>query len=135
MYNTANVGVAVIIKNDKGQVLLGLRKSKLGNLTWGAPGGKLEKGETIEECIIRETEEETGMILSDIKFNCITNDIFEDGNHFVTIYMEAIEIQGTPSVMEKDKCEKWKYFDMDDLPENLFLCFKNFAKKNYYKSY
>ena len=133
MYNTANVGIAILIRNKSNQILLGLRKSKLGDLTWAPPGGKLEKGETIEDSITRETKEETGMILTDMKFNCITNDIFEDGNHFVTIYMDAIEIHGFPTLMEPDKCVEWKYFDMDNLPENLFLCFKNFVDKNYYK--
>jgi 8-oxo-dGTP diphosphatase len=133
MYNTANVGIAILIKNKKGQILLGQRKSKLGDLTWAPPGGKLEPGETIEDSIIRETKEETGMILSDMKFNCITNDIFEDGNHFVTIYIDAIEIKGFPTVMEPEKCVEWKYFDMDNLPDPLFLCFKNFVDQNYYK--
>jgi len=133
MYNTANVGIAILIKNKQGQILLGQRKSKLGDLTWAPPGGKLEPGEEIKDSIIRETKEETGMILSEIKFNCITNDIFEDGNHFVTIYMDAIEIHGFPIVMEPDKCVEWKYFDMDNLPNNLFLCFKNFVDGNCYK--
>lgn len=132
MYNTANVGVAILIKNKNNQILLGLRISKLGNHTWSPPGGKLEKGETIEDCIIRETKEETGMILTDMKFNCITNDIFEDGNHFVTIYMDALEIYGFPTRMEVNKCVEWKYFDIDDLPDNLFLCFENFISGNKY---
>ena len=130
-YETANVGIAILIRK-KNKILLGKRISKLGNYTWAPPGGKLEKGETIKDSIIRETKEETGMILSDIKFNCITNDIFEGGNHFVTIYMDAIEIYGFPTIMEPDKCSEWKYFDMDNLPEPLFLCFDNFIEGNSY---
>ena len=131
-YETANVGIAILIRNKNNQILLGKRISKLGNHTWAPPGGKLERGETIENCIIRETKEETGMILSDMKFNCFTNDIFEDGNHFVTIYMDATKIHGFPTVMEPDKCVEWKYFDMTDLPEPLFLCFKNFIEGKTY---
>ncbi len=96
LYDTANVGVAILIKNENNQILLGLRISKLGDNTWAPPGGKLEKGEIIEDSIIRETKEETGLILIDMKFNCITNDIFEDENHFVTIYMDALDIHGFP---------------------------------------
>jgi 8-oxo-dGTP diphosphatase len=132
VYNTANVGIAILIKNNKGQILLGQRISKLGNGTWAPPGGKLEKGETIEDSIIRETKEETGMILKTMKFNCITNDIFDEDTHFVTIYMDAIEIYGFPTLMEPDKCVEWKYFDLNNLPENLFLCFKNFIEGKKY---
>ena len=133
IYNTANVGISILIKNKKNQILLGKRISKLGNHTWAPPGGKLERGESINDSIKRETKEETGMILSNMKFNCITNDVFDDGNHFVTIYMDALEIHGFPTIMEPDKCVKWKYFDMDDLPNNLFLCFKNYVNGNCYK--
>lgn len=133
MYNTANTGVAVIIKNDKGEILLGLRKSKLGNNTWGLPGGKLEKGEEIEDCIIRETLEETGMILTKMKFNCLTNDIYEDGTHFITVNMEAVEVSGTPQIMEPDKLVEWNYFSMDNLPKNLFYPFQKFIDGDFYK--
>jgi 8-oxo-dGTP diphosphatase len=131
-YNTANVGIAILIYNKEGQILLGKRISKLGNSTWAPPGGKLERGEKIEDSITRETEEETGMFLKTMKFNCITNDVFEDGNHFVTIYMDAIEIEGEPVIMEPEKCEEWRYFDLNNLPEPLFLCFENFINGNKY---
>lgn len=133
MYNTANVGVALIVNNNKGQILLGLRNSNLGKKTWGLPGGKLEKGETIENCIIRETKEEIGLTLEEMKYNCITNDIYEDGNHFVTIFVDAIKIHGIPTRMEPEKCLEWKYFDIDNLPRNLFLPVKNLINGDYYK--
>jgi mutator protein MutT len=55
------IGVAVIF-NDQGQVLIDRRpaESSFGGL-WEFPGGKLEAGETIEQCIVREVEEEIGI--------------------------------------------------------------------------
>ena len=44
-----------IVENTKGQILLMKRLGK-----WDLPKGKLDKGETIEECALREIEEETG---------------------------------------------------------------------------
>ncbi|HEV2339680.1 MAG TPA: hypothetical protein VGT05_02825 [Patescibacteria group bacterium] len=41
--DTVRVGGAAISKN--GNILPGKRKGKLGNGTWGFPGGKLEIGE------------------------------------------------------------------------------------------
>lgn len=32
---------------------------------WNAPGGKLDAGESPEECVVREIREETGLIISD----------------------------------------------------------------------
>ena len=45
-----------VVTNKKGQVLFIYRNDK-----WDLPKGKLEKGESIEECALREVEEETGV--------------------------------------------------------------------------
>lgn len=51
--------VAAIIKNGEGKILITQRnlKKTQGGL-WEFPGGKIEKGETREEAIIREIKEE-----------------------------------------------------------------------------
>jgi A/G-specific adenine glycosylase len=55
------VGAAVTV-NSRGEVLIAQRKQTdmLGGL-WEFPGGKQEPGETIQECIARELEEELGI--------------------------------------------------------------------------
>ena len=55
------VGAAVTM-NRKGEVLIAQRREgdMLGGL-WEFPGGKLEPGETIKECIARELHEELGI--------------------------------------------------------------------------
>jgi 8-oxo-dGTP diphosphatase len=55
------IGVAVIW-NDQGQILIARRRPEgpMGGL-WEFPGGKIEPGETIEECIKREISEELGI--------------------------------------------------------------------------
>lgn len=58
------IGVAVIW-NDRQQILIDRRRQEglLGGL-WEFPGGKVEPGESIEECIRREIEEELGIIVA-----------------------------------------------------------------------
>lgn len=55
------IGVAVIWNQQK-QILIDKRRQEglLGGL-WEFPGGKIEAGETVEECIKREIQEELGI--------------------------------------------------------------------------
>ncbi|WP_343487791.1 NUDIX domain-containing protein [Allomuricauda sp. d1] len=45
-----------LVKNKKGKILFIYRNDK-----WDLPKGKIDKGETIENCALREVEEETGV--------------------------------------------------------------------------
>ncbi|MBL7748669.1 MAG: NUDIX domain-containing protein [Chitinophagaceae bacterium] len=45
-----------LVENEKKEVLLIHRRGK-----WDLPKGKLDKGETLEKCALREVEEETGL--------------------------------------------------------------------------
>jgi len=53
------IGSGVLLLRDN-QVLLQRRKD---NGLWSIPGGSLEPGESLEEAAIRETYEETGLVL------------------------------------------------------------------------
>ena len=50
------VAAGGIVENEEGKILLQYRRGK-----WDLPKGKLDEGETIGECAIREVEEETGL--------------------------------------------------------------------------
>ena len=133
MEKIVRVGVGLYIFNDKNQLLLGLRKSAHDNGTWCPPGGHMEFGETNEETAVREAKEETGLIISpeDVFFKGITNDFYpQEGKHYITLHLFCRRYEGEPKVMEPDKCEKWQWFDMDNLPENMMLPLKNFLAQN-----
>lgn len=51
-------GTGVLVLNDKGEALVGLR---VGEGTWGTPGGRVSPGETAMKGAIRETLEESGL--------------------------------------------------------------------------
>ena len=139
------VGVGVMIFSD-GKVLLGRRHqdpkkadSELhGEGTWTMPGGKLDFGESFEQCACREVFEETGIKLSEekLKVISISNDIVEDA-HFVTIGFFCDNFNGEPKVMEPDEIVKWKWFSLDNLPDKIFFpskkILKNYLDGKFYK--
>jgi 8-oxo-dGTP diphosphatase len=52
------LGAHAVITNDSGAVLM--LKATYGALAWGLPGGAMDRGETIHECVRRECMEELG---------------------------------------------------------------------------
>ena len=129
MNNQVRVGVAAVIFRE-GRILLGERIGSHGANTWATPGGHLELGESIEECAQRETLEETGLEVVAFKKLGFTNDIFEkEGKHYVTLYVVATSTSGEPQVMEPHQCKQWQWFDLDELPEPLFLPLVNLLKE------
>lgn len=131
MNNRPKVGIGVIVIKDN-KILLGKRKNSHGEGTWCFPGGHLEFNESWEDCVSRETMEETGVTLKNIRFGTATNDIFQlEEKHYITIFMLSEYDSGDVKVMEPEKCEQWEWFDWDNLPQPLFVPIQNLQKQNY----
>ena len=130
--NYPRIGVGVIIERDK-RVLLVKRKNAHGAGSWSTPGGHLEFSENPEQCAIRETKEETNLEITDVKFRAITNDFFEDlGLHYITIWMQGSAVSGEPIVNAAYEMSEVRWFAWDELPDELFLPFRNLiAGKGY----
>ncbi|GAB4278214.1 MAG: NUDIX hydrolase [Opitutales bacterium] len=120
------IGVGVLIQNEHGEVLFGKRKNAHGEGSWAFPGGHLEYGETPEACAHRETLEETGLSIENVRRITFTNDIFEAENkHYITLFMAGQSTGGTPRNLEPHKCDAWHWFPWGQWPSPLFLTIEN----------
>jgi len=96
--------VGAIIQNEKKEILCALRSEKMSSSGfWEFPGGKIEKGETVNQSIIREIKEELDCeILPD-------ENIFDDYIHeYPHIQVRLITIKckiinGFPNPIEHEK--------------------------------
>jgi len=126
------VGVAAIIEKN-GQVLLVKRKNAHGAGSWAVPGGHLEFGETPEECAIRETREEVGIEITDVRFVAMTNDIFlEEGRHYITIWMRGTHNSGEPRIAADFEVAEVGWYDWKALPSPLFIPLDNLLSQRGY---
>ena len=111
----------------EGLVLLGKRRGSHGAGTWSAPGGRLEFGEEIIECAARELKEETGLSATTLELGPYSNDVFpEVQEQYVTIFVVARGIKGTPMNLEPNKCEGWAWFKWGAWPSPLFKPVESF---------
>ena len=131
MSEKPQVGTALIITKDD-KVLLMKRKGSHGAGTWSPTGGHVDFGETLEGCAAREAKEEFGIEVVDIRFRCVTNDVFEsEGKHYVTIWLEGKPI-GEPFIAAEKEVADIGWFAWDALPQPLFLPLENLIQKNSY---
>ena len=72
LYNYDNLkleDIEEVVTRTKGLIINSNNEITLGysHKTYQFPGGHLEEGETLEECLLREIEEETGIEIKDAK--------------------------------------------------------------------
>ncbi|WP_326558910.1 NUDIX domain-containing protein [Micromonospora sp. NBC_01796] len=56
--NSLVPGGSALVADERGRILM-QRRSDSGN--WSLPGGTMDIGETLQQCVVREVKEETGL--------------------------------------------------------------------------
>lgn len=112
-----------VVENEKGELLLIYRKKH-----WDLPKGKLDEGESIEECAVREVEEETGLrnvLLGELIDTTIHH--YEENGEQITKKTAWYKMKGssmdklTPQTEEQIEAIKWvKPDELQPYTENTY---------------
>lgn len=125
------VGIGVFILKD-GKFLIQKRQGSHGEGSWSLPGGHLEFGESFEDTAHREVKEETDLVIANVRFAAVTNDIFtEENKHYATIWVLSDWQAGELHSMEPEKCTEQRWITFDELPEPLFLPWKQLLQSEF----
>jgi len=106
------LAVGAVIGNDAGQVLL-VRRGRPPRLNqWSIPGGKVEWGESVQQALVREVGEETGLRIEvigliDIVDSLIRSDAGELTDHHVLLDYAARVRSGRPQAGDDAREVKW----------------------------
>ena len=119
----SRIGVDIFleIENEKSgrKEILMLKRAGTGYYDgyYDLPGGHLEAGEDIFDGMIREAKEEIGITINreDMKILHIYHKYIKGMLKFV---FKASKYEGTPINAEPQSCEKIKWIEIDNLPEN-----------------
>lgn len=103
---TIKAGGGVVV-NPEGEILMIFRRK-----CWDLPKGKLDKGETIEECALREVREECGVQnLALGQFICTTRHEYQERGTQIIKETSWFEMQGsgklTPQTEEDIESARW----------------------------
>ncbi len=116
------VGVCVILKDADNKILLGKRQNVLGENTWGLPGGHQKLGESVLECARREVMGEVNIDLEDMELVGVAEMVNTGLDYqLVELGYASNHWQGILELKEHKYCSEWEFFDIDALPEHLFL--------------
>lgn len=116
-YENPVVGVAAIVLDNQGRVLLGRRAASYRGF-WCVPCGYVEYGEDVYAAAVREFKEETNL-------DIVIEDVFTVQSNFhnreaytVGIWFLARVVGGTPRA--GDDLEEIAFFDLQNLPPLAF---------------
>ena len=109
MKKVASLSIVEDVKNQKFLMIKHQRGINQGCMNF--PGGKQEPNETIEECVVRETFEETGLTIKNpIEVGYIE---FPTKNFYVHVF-KSTEFSGKLNVNEAEVVASW--VNKDEIP-------------------
>lgn len=103
---------------DGQKVLLGTRLKGRAAGTWGLPGGHVEVGEQLAAAAARELQEETGLVADSLEFIGVAN-YPDQEHHWLHVNFLVTQWHGKLENPEPDICGEWKWFSLDNVPENI----------------
>lgn len=112
--------VHLLLVNQAGEVLFGQRQNTgYEDGAWHLPSGHLEAGESVVAALIREAEEEVGVIIDEheAEFCHVMHNSSSGGR--VAFFFTVHRWTGEPENREPDKCSGLRWFPLGALPEQL----------------
>jgi 8-oxo-dGTP diphosphatase len=129
--------VGCFVQYDGKFVLLRRHLNKANGGKWGLPAGKKENGETIEQAILREVKEETGLTLSAPSVHHFLSLYVRDGSFDIEWHMFSTTLSTKPEIViapQEHSEFRWVTFaealQMDDLIHDLRESIELFSKAN-----
>jgi 8-oxo-dGTP pyrophosphatase MutT (NUDIX family) len=131
MEDSFHLGIKALIRNANGDILLlktnpDQLKGYDGEPYWDIPGGRMERGSTVEETLKREIKEETGLLgtKSIIHIAMVLSNIripINEGDVGLILSIYSCEIENSSKVVLSSEHIDYKWFTPKEASEKLSL--------------
>lgn len=106
--------LVLIVDEAEKKILLGLKKRGFGSGWWNGFGGKVQAGESIEECAKRETLEECGLTM--LEYYKIGHMVFEFKGDPVLLDVSVFRCDKYTGDITESEEMKPQWFSFDEVP-------------------
>ena len=122
MKNIIEVGCAIIRakRNEWNETRLLIAQRKPGAFLggyWEFPGGKIEERESVEQCLVREVEEELGVRIRPAEFFCIKEHVYPEKTVRLHFYF-CDWVSGAPAKLD---CLDFRWVRPEEMKDFRFI--------------
>ncbi|PKO03213.1 MAG: ADP-ribose pyrophosphatase [Chloroflexi bacterium HGW-Chloroflexi-5] len=116
------VGATMLLINQQKELLM---MKRTDNLFWGLPGGSLELGESLEECVKRETFEEVGITVDHMKLFGVYSGkemhyTYPNGDEvYIVSAVFLSEIDHECIQLNLDEHSTYRFFKLNEIPDKV----------------
>jgi len=112
---THTIGVGAVVINEKNELLMVRDRIHTSHSIYKLPGGMLEHAQSLEEGVVREVWEETGIKAKLIKMVSVLNShpfTFNKSNMYIVFHLEALSFE--INVIDTHEIEKALWMPLDE---------------------
>jgi 8-oxo-dGTP diphosphatase len=111
---TEKPGISAAIIVQDGKVLMVRRRVSEGELMWQFPAGQIEDGEAPEDAAVRETVEETGLVVTAVK---LLGERVHPKTGRAMSYTACTPVQGEARVADEDELDAVAWVSHSEIKE------------------
>jgi colanic acid biosynthesis protein WcaH len=119
---TPLVSIDFVIRNERGQALLGKRLNRPAKDFWFAPGGRIRKNERVRDALKRISQRELGVTVSEARLIGAFDHIYDDNflgeprvnTHYVVLGHEC-RLPQDAVIQADDQHSELKWWDVGEL--------------------
>lgn len=125
-FSVPSASIVMLLKNEGGKIKALLQRRQNTGFMDGlwdlSCSGHVEHGESMTAAAVREAKEELGVTVEadKLKFFALVHKREKEWDlTYYNAYFVCTEYVGEPEICEPHKCSELKWFDLDNLPDDL----------------